>query len=119
MAIDRAIQEWRKAGKHLPPFLRDFHDQKDVFKFVSQAATPLDKDPYSRELTWVEGHVYVIDYFLWCMARHGYTLQRSRARLPFESLADNIAAMTKAEAEVFNRLLSNAATANDGEAKNG
>lgn len=116
MAIDLAVQEWRKAGKHLPPFLRDFHDQKDVFKMVHDLTVPAEPDPLIRRPSWVEAQVYVIDTFLWCMARHGYTLQRSRARLPFESLADNIAAMSKSESAAFNRLLSGAATANDGEA---
>ena len=116
MAIDRAVVEWRNAGKHLPPILRDFHDQKDVFKLVHDLTRPPKLDSTIRHPTWVEGQVYVIDTFLWCMARHGYTLQRSRARLPFDSLADNIAAMNKAESAAFNRLLSRAATANDGEA---
>ncbi len=26
------LKAWINSGKHLPPFLRDFHDQKDVFK---------------------------------------------------------------------------------------
>lgn len=114
MAIDPAVLAWREAGKHLPWFLRDFHDQKDVFKLVHDLTRPSKLDLTIRHPNWVEGQVYVIDTFLWCMARHGYTLQRSRARLPFESLADNIAAMSKSESAAFNGLLPGAATANDG-----
>lgn len=104
MAIDPRTRAWRAAGKHLPPMLRDFHDQKDIFKLVDSLTTSAP-DATIRRPTWVEGQVYVIDTFLWCMARHGYTLQRSRAQLPFECLSDNAKAMRDCEAAVLGSIL--------------
>lgn len=102
---DQTVIEWRKAGLHLPPFLRDFHDQKDVFKLVHDLTRP-PEDALINHPTWVDGQIYVIDTFLWCMARHGYTLQRSRARLPFESLDANIQGMKQREAALLDQMLS-------------
>ena len=87
--ISPLVVAWRAKCKHLPPFLRDFHAQKDIFKLVHHLAPP-PVDAMVRQPTWVEGHCYVIDVFLWCMARHGYTLQRSRAQLPFEDIGQNL-----------------------------
>ncbi len=92
MPIHESVSAWRSAGLHLPPVMRDFHDQKDVFKLVHDLTEP-PEDSRINHPSWVDGQIYAIDTFLWCMARHGYTLQRSRARLPFESLDDSIAAM--------------------------
>lgn len=110
MAIAPEVLAWRAAGKHLPEPLRDFHDQKAVFKLVHEL-TKAPADPLHRHPSWVEGHVYVIDTFLWCMARHGYTLQRSRAKLPFESLESNIQAMEQRNAQAFASLLATAQSA--------
>lgn len=69
--------------RYLPSFMRDFHAQKDLFKCIfSWVLKGRDKDPSSRHCTdglnWANTHVYVIDFFLWFMAVHGYTLQRDR-----------------------------------------
>jgi hypothetical protein len=52
--------------------LRDFHDQKDLFKAISQVW------PDGQKISWVDGQIYVIDIFLRFMAMHGYTLQKTR-----------------------------------------
>lgn len=80
---------WLRSGEYLPAFMRDFHDQKDVFKAcdeVMQRSIAKNGGAYMRDLSWVDAHVYTVDIFLWMMARHGYTLQRSRKRLPFADL---------------------------------
>lgn len=98
-----ALTAWMKAGKYLPDALRDFHDQKDVFKAMhdlQKPADPTDAIAGHYSLDFVTGQCYVIDRFLWFMARRGYTLQRSRARLPFRDLwADVRAATEKRDAE--------------------
>ena len=68
------VDAWLKSGEYLPEVLRDFHDQKDVFKAMHQIV----RDPVTtiKRPSWIEGHVYVIDVFLWFMARRGYTVQR-------------------------------------------
>lgn len=71
--FNRNISEWVREGKHLPKWLRDFHDQKDVFKTCEQV---LGRHP--ENFSWVDGQIYTIDCFLKFMAFHGYTLRRTR-----------------------------------------
>ncbi len=67
--------------------MRDFHDQKLLFKFldkiVDNAKRKEDHRNYLRDNLpdWISAHVYVVDFFLWTMARHGYTLQKSRRHI--------------------------------------
>lgn len=80
---------WMKDGKYLPLAIRDFHDQKGVFKLMHELQR-LDEKPDMPN--WVDGQIYVIDCFLWFMARRGYTLQRARIKLPFQDLDADLAA---------------------------
>ena len=77
----RDLVGWLKSGEYLPSFLRDFHDQKDLFKCVEEM---VNRHPIPNGDSWIGRHVYVVDYFLWFMARHGYTLQKSRQPVEFE-----------------------------------
>jgi hypothetical protein len=86
-----ALEEWMKAGQYLPPALRDFHDQKDVFKAMHDIVD-VNGHEYAKSVSWRDGQCYVIDIFLWFMAKRGYTLQRSRAKLPFNDLDEDVAA---------------------------
>lgn len=72
-------QQYNKDGKHLPDFLKDFHDQKAIFKTIQQWA---DKQNQFNDLpnSWIENQVYTMDYFLWCMALHGYKLQKIKSK---------------------------------------
>jgi len=67
--------------------MRDFHDQKDLFKAIHRLVA-VEKHEYAKEVNWIAGHCYVIDIFLWFMARHGYTLQRAPQKLPFEDVIE-------------------------------
>ena len=72
------LQDYLESGKHLPKKLRDFHDQKEFFKsmhLLHQGNEGADKNP-----SWVQGHIYIIDFFLWFMAARGYTLQKTRKK---------------------------------------
>jgi len=74
-------EQWLESGEYLPEFLRDFHDQKDLFKcmhyhFDGQGAKDMPN--------WRDGHIYTIDWFLWYVARRGYTLQKSRKNVEFK-----------------------------------
>ena len=96
------LAEWMKSGKYLPDVLRDFHDQKDVFKAMHDLQKPADHSDIiggHYSLDFVTGQCYVIDRFLWFMARRGYTLQRSRARLPFRDLQEDVQAAMKKRGE--------------------
>lgn len=93
-----------KSGAHLPAPLRDFHDAKDVFKTMHERMD-VQGNEYAREVTWVRGQCYVIDLFLWFMAKRGWTLQRSRAKVEFLDLAADIKAVKDANAARFHELL--------------
>lgn len=81
---EQPLQEldiWLKSGEYLPEFMRDFHDQKDLFKTIHSLYR--DSENVNDMPNWVQGHQYVIDWFLWYMASRGYTLQKSRKKLKF------------------------------------
>lgn len=81
--LSHGLEMWLKTPEYLPPFLRDFHDQKDFFKALNEVVERREYDPYTKGLGWRMAHVFTIDIFLWVMARHGYTLQKTRKKLPF------------------------------------
>lgn len=101
------LTEYLKSGRYLPQPLRDFHDQKDVFKCVADMEI-------NRPITcdgWIGRHIYVIDYFLWFMARHGWTLQRSRqAGMEFDDLGNTINAARESDMKIFQEHLANRKT---------
>ena len=72
------LHEWLKSGKYLPERMRDFHDQKDLFK--SMHLLFQDNEGAANTPSWVQGHIYIIDFFLWFMASRGYTLQKTRTK---------------------------------------
>ena len=110
--MSNPLDAWLKSGAYLPDVLRDFHDQKDVFKAMhdmQKPADPMDAISGAYSLSFVTGQCYVIDRFLWFMARRGYTLQRSRARLAFRDLQEDVRTATEKrnanEAAVLNAAL--------------
>ncbi|HBE9089627.1 TPA: hypothetical protein KNG84_001649, partial [Serratia fonticola] len=40
---DRMLAKWLKSGEYLPAFMRDFHDQKDIFKAMHFTITNADE----------------------------------------------------------------------------
>lgn len=79
------LSDWLTSGEYLPHFMRNFHDQKDVFKAMHNTIHNADENGNPRD-----GHIYVVDTFLWYMARCGYTLQKSRKDLPFKDMQEDI-----------------------------
>lgn len=107
----KSFDEWMQGG-YLPPILRDFHDQKRIFKIVGEMVARRQaraESSYDRMMTdlpnWVVAHIYVIDFFLWFMAKRGYTLQRSRAKFDFIDLDSDIAAFEQREHEAFKAMI--------------
>ena len=83
----RDIKDYLDSGEYLPVFMRDFHDQKDVFKFLDHRFRRNKPETRIRRIpSWVEANIYVIDCFLWFMALWGYTLQKSRKRVNFQEM---------------------------------
>jgi len=100
------LDEYRAKGLHLPTILRDFHDQKDIFKQIG------GMEYYGKEITWVEGHVYTIDYFLWIMAKYGYELRKVTRKVPRENIHEAIKARKEAEYRMFREELDKSRTPN-------
>jgi len=71
--------------KYLPDFIKDFHDQKNLFKFIHSTikVEDDDKDHILKQISYVEAQIYTIDYFLFIMFKYGYSLQKSRAKVSF------------------------------------
>lgn len=82
------IEAWLKSGAYLPPMMRDFHDQKDVFKALYDTIVIPEQ---LKHISWVDAHIFTIDIFLWWMARRGYTLQKCRADQPFVDFDKTVA----------------------------
>ena len=98
------LDEWMKSAQYLPPVIRDFHDAKDVFKALHDLVNVQGHD-YAGEISTVAGQCYVIDIFLWWMAKHGYTLQTSRQRLEFRDIHESIKKSRDIRAESFRQML--------------
>lgn len=97
------FKKWREQSKHLPFFMRDFHDQKDLFKAMLHYFDNAEDMP----VNWQDGHVFTIDWFLWFMAAHGYTLQKTKARCDnFRDLQDTIDKSKKARQGQFFKMIS-------------
>lgn len=99
----KSVSAFRENGRYLPPALRDFHDQKDVFRLIHRI-TKVEGNEYCKDVTWVAGQCYVIDIFLWTMARFGYTLQRSRANVDFADMQEFIKAHKAQETETLKQI---------------
>lgn len=97
--IDEEVEKWRKEGKHLPKFFRDFHDQKALIASMHYY-TCKDDIPELKDINLMTGHVYITN-FLWFMARHGYTLQKTRKDLPFEDINESIESYRIQQQEKF------------------
>tara|TARA_R110002153_G_C13332570_1_gene498433 strand:+ start:3527 stop:3829 length:303 start_codon:yes stop_codon:yes gene_type:complete len=80
------LNEFLTSGEYLPPILRDFHAQKNIFKCMHHF---YQDNPSAKDApNWVNGQIYTIDWFLWFMASRGYTLQKSRKKIDFKEIPD-------------------------------
>ena len=102
--MKRTIQEWRESGDYLPDFLRDFHDQKDFFKAMHDLID-VEEHQYAGKISWVDGHCYTIDIFLWFLSRFGYKIQKTSANIYFEDLQEAIEYCNEKRLKSFGALL--------------
>jgi hypothetical protein len=103
----KSVKQFRDEGQYLPDALKDFHDQKDIFKLI-HGVVDVEGNEGTKSVSWVTGHCYVIDVFLWAMARYGYTLQKSRANVEFESLTEAVAAANSRRSARFAHIIESA-----------
>ena len=91
---------WLKSGDYLPVEFRDFHDQKDLFKAMHWIIENANENGNARD-----GHIYVVDTFLWYMASRGYTLQRSRKKVNFKEISDDVIRFKSESMRIFDETL--------------
>ena len=72
-------KQYVQNAEHLPEFMKDFHDQKDLFKAIYEQWCTKD-DKILNEVNWVNAQCFTIDYFLWWMGLHGYKLQKVKKK---------------------------------------
>lgn len=101
MGNHSSLSDWLESGEYLPVWMRDFHDQKDIFKAMHHVITNANENGNPRD-----GHIYVVDTFLWYMARCGYTLQKSRKELDFREMQDDIDSYKKEISDIFSKIIS-------------
>jgi hypothetical protein len=93
------LREWLKSGLYLPEILRDFHDQKDFFKFIGFRVS--ERFKFETEngrssamcyegFNWMYFGIIVVDFFLWYMAMNGHTLQKSKKKLDFHNYEETM-----------------------------
>lgn len=92
MTEDRSkLQEYVDSLEYMPEELRDSHKLKNIFKAIEDNIVVNrreSKDINHREgnINWCDAYIYTGDIFLYFMALHGYTLQRSTEDIPFYDL---------------------------------
>lgn len=69
-------QRLKHPESYLPTPMQDFHDCKDLFQRLQEIVD--NREWHGRKPDWITCHIYTVDVFLWFMAAHGYTLQKSR-----------------------------------------
>jgi hypothetical protein len=72
------LDDYMSNGENLPEFIKDFHDQKDLFKTIYDQYREGNAKKLLTNVNWVDAHCFTIDVFLWWMGRHGYKLQKTR-----------------------------------------
>lgn len=73
---DYQIEYYKKELKYLPDYLRDFHNQKDLFKMIHGWYNQNYKETeLLKKISFREGQIFIIDFVLWCLVRYGYKIQ--------------------------------------------
>jgi len=100
------LKNWLESLEYLPKFLRDFHDQKDIFKVIHHIYSG---NSGTEEMpNWISAHMYTIDWFLWYMASRGYTLQKCKKNLEFKNMEDDLKSLEEVKHEMFSQMLDQA-----------
>lgn len=88
--VSLKIENYRKEYCFLPEFMKDFHDQKILFRYIRSVIDHSEKDHILNVVDDYSAHIYIIDYFLYIMAKYGYTLQKSRMKFDFEDINESL-----------------------------
>lgn len=104
LRISPELKAWLDSGVHLPDFLRDFHDAKDFFKALHTLYS-FDTATEMKDITWIQGQIYSVDFLLRFLATHGYTLQKNRTKLDFLPVHETVEGVTRERQDNFTSLL--------------
>jgi hypothetical protein len=97
--------EYVESGEHLPDFMKDFHDQKDLFKAFYEQWND-GSVQVLKDVSWRDAHVFTVDIFLWWMGLHGYKLQKTRKKgVAFPEPEQTIKELREEAREKFSKLL--------------
>lgn len=99
--------EYTQQRRNLPDFLKDFHDQKDVFKTIQDLYGDHPSNDSLRKLpnSWADNHIYVIDFFLWFLGQHGWKLQRDRSNVEFYDIHATLKEFSERRSKKFAQIL--------------
>ena len=98
------FQQWLETRKYLPIFMREHNAQKELFKCIH--STVDIKKSVLTPPDWINGQCYVIDVFLWYMAKRGYTLQRTQNKnLEFYDLQKDLDSFREVQSDLFRKEL--------------
>lgn len=93
------VKSYQLSQEYMPERLRDFHAQKELFKVIHEL---VDTDKFGVNL--FQAHCYVVDVFLWFMAAHGYTLQKSKKHIDFACLDETLKGQKNIRTDLFLKL---------------
>lgn len=104
--MNQEVEDWKEKLEYLPTFMRDFHDSKNLFKTIQDNIIIEEGHP-AKKISFVEAHCYTIDVFLWFMANHGYTLQKTKKRLEFADIQETLKYFENQRKEKSSQVLKN------------
>jgi len=102
---ESVLQQHLDTGEYLPKELRDFHDQKDLFKAIGDRDVRVHNFLPPEIINWCQGQVYTIDHFLYFMAIHGYELRKVKGKVPRYDLQETIESNRKARLEALRPII--------------
>lgn len=97
--------KYRENARHLPVFMRGFHDQKILFNMINDLIDSSEKDHILNTVNPYHAHIYTIDYFLFIMFKYGYSLQKSRMKFDFLSIEDDMKDYRNKQHQNFKNML--------------
>lgn len=103
--VSDIASKYRENARHLPSFMRDFHDQKLLFNMINSLIDSSEKDHILNTVNPYYAHIYTIDYFLFIMFKYGYSLQKSRMKFNFLSIENDMKDYRSAQNQNFKNLL--------------
>jgi len=108
------IKQLLEDANYMPERFRDFHDQKELFKYIH---SKVKIDGHLSHISWIEAHMYTIDIFLYFMAKRGYTLQKARHKIEFIDLDQELDDFFRSKCTEIKSIFDPSGTPQDGETK--